>query len=136
MKILVTKILSPILAIVVLFSTMSFTVDKHYCGKMLVDIAINKKAKTCGMEMVSSSNDSLVGKKSCCQNEHIVILGQDELKKNFDNSIEFPITTLPVTHSYFQLESIQELPFFVNVGNHDPPERDLDFQSLYDTYLI
>ncbi len=53
------------MAIVVLLSTMSFTLDMHYCGDTLVDIAVFKKAETCGMEMQKSiSEDSQV------QNSH------------------------------------------------------------------
>ena len=40
MKQLLNKILSLSMAFVVLFSTMSLTVDMHYCGDTLVDTAI------------------------------------------------------------------------------------------------
>ena len=45
------KIMSLAMAFVVLFSTMSFTVNMHYCGDTLVETAIFHKAKGCGMEM-------------------------------------------------------------------------------------
>jgi len=40
------------MAFVVLFSTMSFTVNMHYCGDTLVETAIFKKAKGCVNEKV------------------------------------------------------------------------------------
>ena len=43
------KIMSLVMAFVVLFSTMSFTVNMHYCGDTLVETAIFQKAKGCGM---------------------------------------------------------------------------------------
>ena len=53
------------MAIVVLFSTMSFTVDMHYCGDNLVETAIFHKAKGCGMEMENPSTEgcSVTGKR-------------------------------------------------------------------------
>lgn len=136
MKLFFHKLGSFALAIVVLFSTMSFTIDKHYCGSMLVDIAINAKAKTCGMEMSQSKDDSCVSKKSCCENEHIVIIGQDELKKNFDTSIELPVSVgiweAPRAYTFF----LQKQTLFIPLGNHDPPDIVSNFQQLYETYLI
>ena len=39
------KIMALVMAFVVLFSTMSFTVNMHYCGDTLVETAIFHKAK-------------------------------------------------------------------------------------------
>ena len=48
------------MAIVVLFSTMSFILNMHYCGDTLVEIALLSKAKGCGMkiEMDKPSSES------------------------------------------------------------------------------
>ena len=74
------------MALVVLFTTMSFTIDMHYCGNTLVDTAIFKKAKGCGMEMQNpSTKDCSVTKKNCCSDKQIFVDGQDELEINFDN---------------------------------------------------
>lgn len=130
------KIASFLLAIVVLFSTMSFTIDKHYCGTMLVDVAINAKAKTCGMEVTLSPEQVRAGKKSCCQNEHIVILGQDELNKNVDTALELPVfEAIPTPHS-LPWHDVQDSILHINMGNHDPPDIVSNFQQLYQTYLI
>ncbi|WP_417620071.1 HYC_CC_PP family protein, partial [Oceanihabitans sediminis] len=51
MKQLIHKIVSLSMAIVVLFSTMSFTIDMHFCGDTLMDTAIFQQVKTCGMDM-------------------------------------------------------------------------------------
>ena len=69
------------MALLVSLSTISFTIDMHYCGGNLVDSALFAKAKTCGMEMPSGLQDDM--KKSCCKDEMSVIAGQDELKLNF-----------------------------------------------------
>lgn len=47
----VVKISSFLLVLIVLFSTFSFTIEKHYCGDFLVDVSFTGKADGCGMEM-------------------------------------------------------------------------------------
>ena len=51
MKDFYKKISAILMAVVVLFSTMSFTISEHYCGDKLVDSALFSKAEFCGMEM-------------------------------------------------------------------------------------
>ena len=85
MKYIFHKITVVLMAFVVLFSTMSFTIDMHYCGDTLVDTAIFKKAKSCGMEMLNSSTSGCaITKKDCCNDQQVKIDGQDELKTSFD----------------------------------------------------
>ena len=71
------------MAFVVLFSTMSFTIDMHYCGDKLVETAIFNKAKGCGMEMDNPSAEGCaITKKNCCNDEQLIVDGQDELNFN------------------------------------------------------
>ena len=76
------KILAIFMVVVVLFSTTSFAITKHFCGDSLVDTAVFSKAKTCGMEKNSSIKfeDCSIVKKDCCSNQQILIEGQDELQ--------------------------------------------------------
>ncbi len=76
---------SLLMALLVLFSTMSFTVDKHFCGSILVDKAVFSDARTCGME----EHDLPVAEKgaaeeTCCNEEQIAVEGQKELKVSYD----------------------------------------------------
>ena len=50
MKQLIHKSMTVFMAAVVLMTTMSFTIDMHYCGDSLVDFSFVQKAETCGME--------------------------------------------------------------------------------------
>ena len=85
MKNVVHKITSILMAFVVLFSTMSFTIDMHYCGDTLVETAVFHKAKGCGMEMEKPSvDDCSIAKKNCCDDEQLAIQGQDELQLQVD----------------------------------------------------
>ena len=66
------------LAFLVLLSTFSFTVEKHYCGDFLMDVSYVGHAEGCGMEKDASLKNN---KKPCCKDEVHKIEGQDELQK-------------------------------------------------------
>lgn len=69
------------MAFIVLFSTLSFTVNYHYCGGELVDSAIFASADTCGMGMDASPS---MTNDSCCNDKSVAFEGQDELKLSFN----------------------------------------------------
>lgn len=86
MKNLFLKIVSLSMAFVVLFSTMSFTINMHYCGDTLVETAMFQEAKGCGMEMKQpETKDCEITKKNCCDNQQIIVDGQDELQLQINN---------------------------------------------------
>ncbi|WGD34184.1 hypothetical protein [Olleya sp. YS] len=124
-----------ILALLVLFSTFSFTVEKHYCGDHLVDTAIFTKVKNCGMEE-STTTEATVTKKSCCKDVVEIIKGQDELKLNFDDldtNAQFVFTAF--VYSYAQL--YQSLPKqIVPHQYYSPPNLVIDYQVLHDVFII
>ncbi len=64
----VHKIFSMLLALLVLFSTVSFTIEKHFCGDVLVDVSVFAEAQKCGMEALEMATRNLA-KKSCCKDE-------------------------------------------------------------------
>lgn len=105
MKYLFHKTASFLMVFVVLFSTMSFTVDMHYCGDTLVDTAIFKKAKSCGMEMQNpSTKGCVITKKNCCNDQQVKIDGQDELKTSFNKlTLEQQIFVASFAYSYLNL---------------------------------
>lgn len=132
----VTKLASLCLAIVVLLSTMSFTIDKHYCGKFLVDVAINHQADKCGMERFLEKQKGEYQKPSCCKNEHTVLKGQDQLKKEVQTPVDFPILQVQNKIAFIDLQFVLSSTRPTILGNHDPPDRQINFQILYETYLI
>ena len=126
------------MAFTVLFSTLSFTVDKHFCGDVLVDTAIFGKAKTCGMQMEqnTSNKDCSVAKKNCCSEKQEMIEGQDELKISFD-ALSFKQQTFLAfyIHSYISLFEVLEnsVTFY---RDYSPPLVVKDIHKLDETYLI
>lgn len=138
MKSFLHKILSGVMATLVLFTTMSFTVDMHYCGNTLVDFSLFDEVKTCGMEKQEPTKDLGNGltEKSCCSELQIVKEGQDDLKFSFDTlNFEQQVFVASFLSSYINLfEGLDEnsSPFRA----YDPPYLIRDIQKLHETYLI
>lgn len=126
------------MSFVVLFSTMSFTIDLHYCGDTLMDTAIFQKAKTCGMEIqkTTTGSDCSVIKKDCCKEEQIVVKGQDELKIAFEKlSFDQQIFVASFVYSYENLfEYFEENAY--TFSEYPPPLIVKSIYKLDETYLI
>lgn len=136
MKQVFHKLMSLSLAFVVLFSTMSFTVNMHYCGDTLVDTAIFSEAETCGMEMDIATTDCSTKKKTCCSKKQVIVEGQDELKISFDTlslDQQYFITSYVYTFVY-PIEILDESPLVFN--NTSPPKVVRQLYKLDESYLI
>ena len=132
------KSISIALATLVLFTTMSFTVDMHYCGDMMVDFSLVHNAKTCGMEHDQSENDchNIVQDDSCCTDKQIVVEGQDEIKASFD-TLSFEQQTFVATFFYTYINLFDGLDTnIVPFREYKPPLLIRDIQKLHETYLI
>ncbi len=137
MKQLSHKIMSMVLAFVVLGSTLSFTVNKHYCGGVLVETAMFHKAKGCGMEMQKASTEGCaITKKNCCKDESLVIDGQDELQLTFD-TLTFEQHLFVASFVYTYINRFEGLD--KKVSSYDYYKPPLVIRQLYkidETYLI
>ena len=137
MKQVFHKIMSLLMAFVVLFSTLSFTVNMHYCGDTLVETAIFHKAKGCGMEMEKPSTDGCsIMKKNCCDDKQLVIDGQDELQLSFDKlTFEQQQFIASLVYTYINLfEGFDENK--IPHRTYEPPLVVKDIQKLDEVYLI
>lgn len=137
MKKNIHKCLSIVMAFVVLVSTMSFTVNMHFCGDTLVETVIFKNAKGCGMEMGKTSTEGCsVVKKNCCKNEQSLVDGQDELQLHVDNiSFEQHLFISSLVYSYITLFEGLE----TNIYSHEVYKPPLVIRQIYkldETYLI
>ncbi|WP_116772182.1 MULTISPECIES: HYC_CC_PP family protein [Maribacter] len=139
MKQVFHKILSISMAFVVMFSTMSFTVDMHYCGDSLVDFSLFSKADTCGMEKSQANKGCeklMLSEKDCCTDQQIVKEGKDDLKISFDTlSFEQQTFIAAFTYSYINLfegTKSEEVPF----EDYPRPFVKRDVQVLHQTFLI
>ena len=138
MKIFFRNITSLLLAGLVLVSTLSFTVEKHYCGRFLVDVAVFSKAKDCGMKMSNhTTNQNIeIKKSSCCKDELVLLQGQDELTTSF-NQINISQQDFIIFPSYnYQYVVFEQKERHILSEEYAPPERVKDILILHETFLI
>lgn len=133
MKQALIKISSILIACLVLFSTFSFTVEKHYCGGFLMDISYVGEAGGCNMEMDKVSST----KKSCCKDEVHKIEGQDELQQasvdDFDFQKQQLLTAFVVSFNNLFVEIDAQNNFYKDFS---PPDIWLNYQVSFQTFLI
>ena len=132
------KIASFLMAFVVLFSTMSFTIDMHYCGGTLVDSSIFGKAHSCGMDMqkADTPTDCSITKKNCCTDKQIIIEGQDELKISFDT---LTLNQQFIVASFFYTYTNLFEGLDTNASSYEDYRPPLVIRQLYkldETYII
>ncbi|MBT8324678.1 MAG: hypothetical protein KJO22_02255 [Bacteroidia bacterium] len=122
---------------VVLFSTMSFTVNMHYCGGALVETAIFQKAKGCGMEMEKPSTEGCsITKKNCCEDKQLAIKGQDELQLKVDKiTFEQHVFIASFDYTYVNLfEGLENKRS--SYEKYEPPLVIRRIYKIDETYLI
>ncbi len=137
MKRIICNISAILMAFVVLLSTMSFTLDMHYCGNTLVDVALFKEAKVCSMEQQGAVTSSCATiKKSCCTDKQFTFEGQDELKISFEK-ISFEQQTLVAVFYYTYLNLFKESEYTsIPFDEYPPPIIVRDIHLLNETFLI
>ena len=134
------KILAFILSLAVLFSTLSFTVEKHVCMGEVTDVSYFDKVESCGMEKTecddAESDHDVAKRQNCCDTLQELIPGDPAEQQaiqaleiqDFDYIVSYISTYLS---EYEQLEKVD----FIEYGP-DPPLVERDIQALYQTFLI
>ncbi len=116
------------MALLVLASTVSWTVDKHICMGRVMDISLFAHADDCGMDMDMET--------SCCDEESFTVQGQDDLKialEKFDLGQQ--VFLVSFVQTYFQLFDLDsDEPSTFNAYN--PPPLIRDVQVLDQIFLI
>lgn len=135
------KILSVFLAFTVLFSTLSYSVDKHICMGEVTDTSYFSNAKTCNMliEVKTCTEQNLshdkVQKEKCCNDVHELIQGhqmeQQALKSLELDEIQFVLAFSYTLQNLYE-EETDKIPFV----SDSPPLVDKDINVLYQTFLI
>ena len=136
------QIFSVAMAVLVLVSTLSVSIEKHYCGEHLVDVAIFTQADDCGMEAAdmdvkTSGEEAVSMAKSCCKNVLDVYEGQDELSlektKELNTNQKVIVLALATVFSGVDLFGLQNNPPF---DHYTPPLVVEDIQVLNEVFLI
>lgn len=125
------------MAFVVLITTMSFTVDMHYCGDTLVEMAVFHEAKGCGMEMEKPSTDACAfSKKNCCDDKKVTVEGQDELQQTYQKiAFDQQLFVTTFVYTFINLFEGEQQPDHSFIA-YKPPRVSRQIYKLVETYLI
>ena len=124
------------LALLMLVSTMSFTIERHYCGDILVDIALFSQVQKCGMESTEIEMPT-IAKKMCCKDTIDLLQGQDELNLITFNNLDFDQQVFITTYAYSYVSLFQNLPKqIIPHKDYSPPNLISDIQVLDQVFII
>ncbi|MGA9239034.1 HYC_CC_PP family protein [Robiginitalea sp.] len=140
MKAIVFKIASLFMALLVLFSTFSFSVGMHFCGDHLVDLSLFESAEACAMNpepaTTASSCENLEMDMDCCSDVAFVVEGQQELNLSFEPmTFEQQLFVTSFVYSYIRLFE-GPLGDTSHFKDYAPPPLIRDVQILDQTFLI
>lgn len=130
------KVFSLLMAFLVLFSTVSFTIEKHFCGDTLIDVSVFTEAQKCSMENFELQEDSIT-KMDCCKDELEFVKGQDILKiTNYDDfHFDQHLFISSLIYSYINL--FEGLPEQISPHkDYSPPNLVADIQVLDQVFII
>jgi hypothetical protein len=132
------SILSVSLALLVLISSSSFTVNLHLCGGRVQSVSVIEKATPCAMEQLAKTLPchKAMSKKKCCSEDHITFEG-----KHFKSQ---EVTSLQLLQSSWvvELPLISSLVIPVNsvteshLTQYSPPLIDRDITVQVQSFLI
>ena len=131
-------VLATTMALLMLFSTLSFAVDMHFCGDHLVDLSFTGEADSCGMLLEGSDVETkaIMTDMGCCTDVEITQQGQDDLQLAFDElSVEQQYMVAAFFYSYVNLfEGLEQK--LIPYNEYSPPLLIRDVQLLDQTFLI
>lgn len=125
------------MALMVLLSTLSVTIEKHYCADTLVDVAVFSEAKSCCASSTKTTTPEKLNDNKCCKNEIDFIKGQDELQSKTGDDYKTPVKDLASLSLL-----VPEAPFFLQEYHstakipYQPPQLRNQLFKLHEVYLI
>ncbi|MHB1197741.1 MAG: HYC_CC_PP family protein [Lutibacter sp.] len=133
-----SKILTFFLALLVLFSSVSFTLEKHFCGGQIYSESLFGKAEKCGMEeqcCVAENNNLYISKKSCCKDEIQLINGSIFKKEStikLNNKQQYLSVFVLIDAVLFSQKENKSSHF----KNYFPPPNTHNLNILYQVFRI
>jgi hypothetical protein len=137
MKEVLRKITAVLMVAILLLSTTSFSVYKHFCGDNLVAISTEKVDSCCESETIPEKPNKLnFSEKDCCKNETSI-----KDIQIFDASSSIKITKSQTIFLASFYNNFIEKPTFVNNSKNyykdfSPPTLVSNKQVLFQTFLI
>lgn len=117
----------------VLFSTVSFTIEKHFCGDVLIDVSVFSEAQKCGMD----TDNAMLKRKSCCKDEVDVVKGQSELKFSSFDDLDFIHQQIITAFTYTFINLFEGLEQrVIPHKDYSPPNLVADILVLDQVFII
>jgi len=124
------------MAMVGLFSTVSWTIEKHTCMGRIMDVSLFTKAQDCGMKAAMQAMDMDADENHCCDDEKVTLQGQDDLKiAVYDFSLEQQGFVVALLKSY-NILFVKLMPKRIANEYYPPPLLFKDIQLLNEIFLI
>src|SRR5690606_5816863 len=122
MKRILQPFLSSLMALLVLASTISWTVDKHLCMGRVLDISLFSHAEACGMEGNDSRSKGEDPRNGCCDDERFTLVGQDVLKHSWkDLDLDLESQFFPMAVPQLPIQGFVPMEGLPLAGEHYPP---------------
>lgn len=133
------KILAIIIAFVVVFSSLSFSVEKHVCMGEVTSTSFFNEADSCGMTSddcdINKPLETKIQKEKCCNDIYELIQGNQNEQQAL-NSLELNQLQFILTFTYTYLNLFEESTDLNIFNIYSPPLVDRDINVLYQTFLI
>ncbi|MUU77990.1 HYC_CC_PP family protein [Winogradskyella endarachnes] len=130
------KVFAFALSFLILISSLSLSIEKHFCGDTLVDVSIFTEADTCCGGDAKASEVSIV-KKSCCKNEVDVIDGLSVITINSFEDLDITQQHILFAFSFSYLSLFEDIPkAIIPHKEYSPPKLIKDIHVLDETFLI
>lgn len=137
MKDFLKRISVIVMSFMVLFSTLSFTVEKHICAGEVRDISFTGNLERCVMPSSSDDINSFnFDKEPCCKDiKHSVDGTNSELKVTPVVKIEVIQLAMAFVYSYHNIFQ-EEYDAKIHFNEYSPPVLEKDIQVLFETFQI
>ncbi len=145
----IAKFCTPILALMVLVSSLSYTIDFHYCQGQLKSFSLIGKAKNCHemankmasckhhQQKADSSPACNEADSNCCSNKTVFI--ESEFDEKIPNivftNLNHPYFVVAQQHSSFD-DLFQTIKEVVPYAHYKPPLIQKDLPVLFESFLL
>ncbi|MCF6351197.1 MAG: hypothetical protein L3J23_09270 [Flavobacteriaceae bacterium] len=140
MKQFIYKIISSILAFIVLLASFSFTINKHFCGGKVANATLFISANNCGMDMQAceniSKNKTIIQKEPCCQDTSELIQGNENNQQAHEFQLNIPQVQFLTAFVYTYISSFNKESTTLSYSLYEPPLVYKKIQTLFQIFRI
>ena len=122
----------------IIASTISFSLDFHYCGEELIDYGVFHHAQSCGMELEEPDNSiscPLVN-KDCCNNHTLSFDGQNVCEQSTTIIDDFSSHNFILNEVYEYIISIISDSLVVQTFTYNSPKLVSSLYLINECFII